>query len=130
MGMPWEGVSFDEYADATDDEVVPPLSSTATGEDLTDEEKSVLRSADGEIMAVPVTVSAIGGVYNTTAMDELGLTPPTTWSELLGFCHDATASGRVAYGLGLKDAWTSQFVSYALGQPQMYGVRLRYSFGR
>lgn len=61
MGMAWEGVSFDEYADATDDEVVPPLSSTATGEDLTDEEKQVTNTNytmfDLNVDSIDVTLS-------------------------------------------------------------------------
>jgi len=83
--------------------------------DLTDADASVLRNAAGEIVAVPTTVSAIGGVYNQTAVDAAGLEIPTTWSDMLAFCGEARDQGLVAYGLGLKDAWTSQFVSYALG---------------
>jgi len=82
---------------------------------LSDADASVLRDDDGNIVAVPVTTSAIGGVYNQTEMDAAGLSIPTTWSDLLDFCGDARDADVVPFGLGLKDAWTSQFVSYALG---------------
>lgn len=59
MGMAWEGVSFDEYAD--DDEVAPPLSSTATGENLTDAEKEVTNTNytmfDLNVDSIDVTLS-------------------------------------------------------------------------
>lgn len=74
----------------------------------------VLKSSDGVLSGIPVTTSAIGGVYNTSVMDEVGLSVPTTWSEVLEYCADAQAAGKVPYGLGLKDAWTGQFVPYAL----------------
>lgn len=100
---------------ASNNGFLEPLDEVDFGDQITDSQREVLESDDGELMAVPVTVSAIGGVYNTTAIDELGLQVPTTWSEVLAFCADAVDEGRVPYGLGLRDAWTGQFVSYALG---------------
>ncbi|CAO1638807.1 unnamed protein product [Sympodiomycopsis kandeliae] len=59
MGMAWEGTSFDEYAD--DDEVAPPLSSTATGENLSDEEKETVNTNytmfDLNVDSIDVTLS-------------------------------------------------------------------------
>jgi raffinose/stachyose/melibiose transport system substrate-binding protein len=82
---------------------------------LSEDQVGVLSSADGQIMGVPVTTAAVGGVYNVTKLDELGLTIPTTFSEVLAFCSDARAAGVTPFGFGAKDAWTTQFVPYALG---------------
>ncbi len=81
---------------------------------LPDSIRDVVSSTDGAVSGVPVTTSAIGGVYNTTIMDENNLEIPSTYGEVLTYCKDAKAAGLVPYGLGLKDAWTGQFVSYAL----------------
>jgi len=81
---------------------------------LPDSLKPVLTSAKGQVSAVPVTTSAIGGVYNKTVLDKNGLSIPTTWSQVMQYCSDAKAKGLIPFGLGLKDAWTGQFVPYAL----------------
>ncbi|SEE70057.1 ABC transporter substrate-binding protein [Ruania alba] len=99
---------------ATNNGFLEPLDGMDFIDELNESELGVLTSEDGQVMAVPMTTTAIGGVYNTTVTDELGLTIPTTWSEVLTFCEEAVAAGRVPYGLGLRDAWTGQFVSYAL----------------
>lgn len=99
---------------ATDKGFYSDLSGLDFVADLPESLKPVLSSQDGAISAVPVTTSAIGGVYNATVMADNGLSIPTTWSEVLSYCADAQAAGLVPYGLGLKDAWTGQFVPYAL----------------
>lgn len=76
--------------------------------------RSVLTSDNGKLVVVPVTTSAIGGVYNKTVLDQIGVKIPTTWSEVLQYCSSVKAAHKVPYGLGLKDSWTGQFVSYAL----------------
>src|SRR6266545_7869872 len=38
-------------------------------------------------------VNGIGAVYNQQAMDQAGLKPPGTWTELLSFCKAAAAKG-------------------------------------
>ncbi|MFJ6651877.1 ABC transporter substrate-binding protein [Microbacterium sp. NPDC091313] len=80
----------------------------------------LLSDDDGAVVAVPMTFSSIGAIYNTDAMSEVGLTAPTTWDEVLKFCADATAAGKVAYGLGLSDTWTTQLIPYALTATLVY----------
>ncbi|CAH0123815.1 Multiple sugar-binding protein [Microbacterium sp. Bi98] len=82
--------------------------------------KRVLVTSEGELVAVPMTFSSIGGVYNETAIESVGMTIPTTWPEVLQFCADAKANGKVAYGLGLSDAWTTQLIPYALVATLVY----------
>jgi ABC-type glycerol-3-phosphate transport system substrate-binding protein len=59
-------------------------------------------------------LNGIGAIYNQQAIDKAGLTPPTTWTELLGFCRAAAGKGTPAYALGLQDNWVTQIVLYAL----------------
>ena len=40
---------------------------------------------------------------------------------MLQFCADARAAGKVAYGLGLSDTWTTQLIPYALTATLVYG---------
>lgn len=82
--------------------------------------RDLLTTDDGALVAVPMTFSSIGGIYNQGALDELGLTAPTTWTEVLQFCADATEAGKVAYGLGLSDTWTTQLIPYALTATLVY----------
>ncbi|MVA74709.1 extracellular solute-binding protein [Auraticoccus sp. F435] len=81
---------------------------------LSESLRSVMVDGEGRVVGVPMNSSGIGGMYNATALEEAGLSIPTTWSEVLQFCADASDAGKVAYGLGLKDAWTGQMVPYAL----------------
>lgn len=76
---------------------------------------------DGKTYIAPVTFSGIGAVYNEGTLAEVGLTPPTTWTELLKFCSDAKAAGKVAYALGGATPWNTQLISYALTPTLVYG---------
>jgi len=76
--------------------------------------RSVLLSSSGKVSGVPVTTSAIGGVYNMKVLKDVGATVPQTWDGVLQYCSKVKAAGKVPYGLGLKDSWTGQFVPYAL----------------
>lgn len=87
---------------------------------IPDAARDLLSTSDGELVAVPMTFSSIGGIYNQGALDELGLAIPTTWSEVLQFCSDASAAGKVPFGLGLSDTWTTQLLPYALTATLVY----------
>jgi len=66
-------------------------------------------------------LNGIGAVYNQQALDKAGLTPPTTWTELLAFCRAAKAKGTPAFALGNQDNWVTQLVLYALVATVVYG---------
>jgi raffinose/stachyose/melibiose transport system substrate-binding protein len=97
------------------------LSGTSWASSVPEIAKQQLENDKNKLVAVPMVVSSIGGIYNQNALDEVGLTVPKTWSEVLDFCADATAKGRVAYGLGLSDTWTTQLIPYALSSSLVYG---------
>jgi raffinose/stachyose/melibiose transport system substrate-binding protein len=67
-------------------------------------------------------VNGIGAVYNQQALDKAGLTPPTTWTELLTFCKAAVAKGTPAFALGIQDNWVTQLVLYALVATTVYST--------
>lgn len=66
-------------------------------------------------------LNGIGAVYNQQALDKAGLTPPTTWTQLLTFCKAAAAKGTPAFALGIQDNWVTQLVLYALAATVVYG---------
>ncbi|TCK59244.1 ABC transporter substrate-binding protein [Curtobacterium sp. PhB136] len=97
------------------------LNDQSWAKDVSDTQKEQLSNSKGQLMAVPVTLSSIGGVYNHGAVEAAGLTVPTTWDGVLDFCRGAKAKGNVAYGLGLSDTWTDQLIPYALTASLVYG---------
>ncbi|GAA1769254.1 ABC transporter substrate-binding protein [Kocuria aegyptia] len=76
---------------------------------------------DGTVYGAPISFSGIGAVYNTTAMEETGLTAPTTRTELLEFCQAAQDAGKTAFALGAQTNWVTQLVNYALTPTLVYG---------
>jgi raffinose/stachyose/melibiose transport system substrate-binding protein len=76
---------------------------------------------DGKTYNAVFGLNGIGAVYNQEAMSKAGLTPPTTYTELLTFCRTAAAKGTPAFALGLQDNWVTQIVLYALVATTVYG---------
>lgn len=97
------------------------LSAESWASNVPDSTKRLLSTSEGKLVAVPMTFSSIGVIYNQGALDKLGLKQPTTWSDLINFCKDARSAGKVAFGLGLSDAWTTQLIPYALTASLVYG---------
>jgi raffinose/stachyose/melibiose transport system substrate-binding protein len=67
----------------------------------------------GKTYAFMVEVSGWGAVYNNEAMAAAGLKIPTTYSEVLQFCKDARAKGKVAYSMGTATSYETQNIPYA-----------------
>lgn len=97
------------------------LSDIARVDEFPDSVKSVAQ-VDGKTYVAPTSFSGIGPIYNMTAMEESGFTVPTTWSELMQFCTDATAkTGKPAFYLGAGTNWNTQLITYALTPTLVYG---------
>lgn len=96
------------------------LSDEGWASDVPESARPLVSNSEGQLVGVPMTFSSIAGIYNVGVMEELGLKAPTTWPEVLQFCADATAQGKVAYGLGLSDTWTTQLIPYALTATLVY----------
>jgi raffinose/stachyose/melibiose transport system substrate-binding protein len=78
-------------------------------------------SYNGKTYAYPGTLQGLGAVYNMTKLKELGLTAPTTWSQVLGFCKSATERGVYAYAQGFNDPAGPQMMFLALSANLVYG---------
>jgi raffinose/stachyose/melibiose transport system substrate-binding protein len=91
--------------------------------------KSLVASASyqGKVYDALYGVNGIGAIYNMDALKTAGLTPPTTWSEVLTFCAAAKSKGAVAYALGAQDSWITQLIPYALTSTLVYGPDPQFS---
>ncbi|GAA2892904.1 extracellular solute-binding protein [Streptosporangium fragile] len=83
--------------------------------------RAVTSDPNGKIVAVPVTIGAIGAVWNDQALRKSGLSTPTTWPQVLAFCKAAKEKNVIAFALGLKSSWVTQLVPYALTASLVYG---------
>jgi raffinose/stachyose/melibiose transport system substrate-binding protein len=54
-----------------------------------------------------------GWLYNKAVYDELGLSVPTTWAELMANCETIQAAGKTAVIGSYRDSWTSQLILLA-----------------
>jgi raffinose/stachyose/melibiose transport system substrate-binding protein len=80
-----------------------------------------LVQVDGKTYAVPINSLAVGAIYNGQALQQAGLTAPTTWSELLSFCAAAKAKSKAAFALGVQTDWVTQMVPYSFVATLVYG---------
>lgn len=104
-----------------DDGLLLDLGEQPWAGELSDSQRSVSSDSEGTLVGLPVTVVGIGSIWNDQALEATGLTPPTTWDEIPAFCADARAAGKVAFALGLKSAWTTQLLPYAVTASSVYG---------
>lgn len=75
---------------------------------------------DGKTYGLPSKLDAVGTIYNTATLAELGLEIPTTYSDLLTYCADVKAEGKVAFALGIQTDWVTQLIPYALVPSTVY----------
>lgn len=75
---------------------------------------------DGKLYTVPLALSGLGAIYNMSVLKQLGVAPPTTWSQVLNLCSKAKAAGITAYALGIQDNWVTQLIPYALTPTLVY----------
>jgi len=65
-------------------------------------------SVDGKVVLVPHTADVTNVIwYNTAILDEHGISPPTTWEELLAACDTLNAAGVIPIASGNKDLWAA-----------------------
>ncbi|HWS51261.1 MAG TPA: extracellular solute-binding protein [Microbacterium sp.] len=78
---------------------------------------------EGAVYGYPGAVQPLTAIYNQDTLDEHGLSIPTTLSEMLELCADASAAGIYAYAQGLGDvtAGGPQMLSYAQVSTLVYG---------
>ena len=65
-------------------------------------------SVDGKVVLVPHTADVTNVIwYNKENLDANGLTPPTTWEELLAACDTLNEAGVIPIASGNKDLWAA-----------------------
>lgn len=77
---------------------------------------NALGNVEGETNGVPFALNANGVIYNMDIFDELGLSVPTTWDEMIATAEVVQAAGKVPWYLTWKDAWTTLPPFNALAQ--------------
>ncbi len=75
---------------------------------LIDDELYQAASIDGQVVMVPHTADVSNVLwYNNAILDANGITPPTTWEELLAACDTLDAAGITPIASGNKDLWAA-----------------------
>lgn len=101
---------------------VLPLASEGVLTDLSDQPwaKGVpqtyraLLESDGKIWAYPTSGQAILMFYNKSVFAQVGVEPPTTWSEFLTLCQTLKDAGKIPVAQGLGTPAMVQFIPYML----------------
>ncbi|GAA3905464.1 ABC transporter substrate-binding protein [Microbacterium invictum] len=78
-----------------------------SGEDFVSEIPEGIAGAtqtDDKTYMMPTTMLGFSQWYNMDALEEAGLTPPSTVDELFQFCADATAADKIPYAQGSATA--------------------------
>lgn len=83
---------------------------------------SRLQSVDGETYAFPTYGQAMLAFYNKDVFEEVGVEPPTTWSEFIEIMDELKAAGKVPIALGLADNYIMQFLPFALAGTLVDGL--------
>jgi len=75
---------------------------------LFDDEVFTSLTVDGDVLMVPHAADVTNVLwYNEDIFADAGLTPPTTWDELLATCDALDAEGIVPIASGNKDLWAA-----------------------
>ena len=65
-------------------------------------------TVDGKVVMVPHTAEVSNVLfYNKQILADAGITPPTTWAELLAACDTLSAKGIIPIASGNKDLWAA-----------------------
>jgi raffinose/stachyose/melibiose transport system substrate-binding protein len=75
----------------------------------------------GRTYAYPGTLQGLGGIYNQTRLQELGLQIPRTWTDVMELCESARDAGGYAYAQALNDPSGPQMLYLALTGTLVYG---------
>jgi raffinose/stachyose/melibiose transport system substrate-binding protein len=97
------GASFEDYS-----EYAMPISEYAEGwvDELQTAPQDATTTADGEVKAVPILLAGQEFyLYNDTLFEELGLSLPQNYDELVAVSAAARAAGYSPFAMGAADAW-------------------------
>jgi raffinose/stachyose/melibiose transport system substrate-binding protein len=74
----------------------------------------------GKTLIYSAGSSVIGAIYNKKVFAQVGVKPPTTWSELLDVCDKIKKAGKTPIALGAQTQWITQLITYALVPSTVY----------
>ncbi|MBD2867437.1 ABC transporter substrate-binding protein [Paenibacillus arenilitoris] len=77
---------------------------------LLDSVKPSVTTTDGKVVAVPLETLSWGYLYNKTIFADLGMTPPTTITEMKAVIEKLKANHITPFVLSYKEAWIPQLV--------------------
>ncbi len=83
-----------------------------------------LSAQDGKQYFFPIGYQWSGIYYNVDVFDDLGLTPPTTWDELILIADTLVSAGITPFALAGEDTWLTSlwfsYLNYRLNGPEFY----------
>lgn len=77
---------------------------------LLDSVKPSVTTTDGKVVAVPLETLSWGYLYNKKMFTDLGLTPPTTLTEMKAVVEKLKANNITPFVLSYKESWIPQLV--------------------
>ncbi|CAM4245432.1 raffinose/stachyose/melibiose transport system substrate-binding protein [Paenibacillus endophyticus] len=77
---------------------------------LLDSVKPSVTTTDGKVVALPLETLSWGYLYNKKIFTELGLTPPTTLTEMKAVVEKLKSNNVTPFVLSYKEAWIPQLV--------------------
>lgn len=102
----WAGARLeDRYAEGFALDLTTAVAETELGE-LFDESAFNSMTVDDKIVMVPGNADVTNVIwYNVDVFDELGITPPASWDELVALCPTITDAGMIPMAIGNLDLW-------------------------
>ncbi|MCJ8014560.1 extracellular solute-binding protein [Paenibacillus sp. KQZ6P-2] len=99
----------DTYAQLAKSGLFEDLSGNSLKDNIQPAYLNMLNKLTGSetVYGIPFTANASGVIYNKKMFDELGLTIPKTWDELLATAQKVKDAGKTAFYLTVKDSWTT-----------------------
>ncbi len=83
-----------------------------------------LSAQEGKQYFFPIGYEWSGIYYNKAVFDELGLTPPTTWDEMILVADTILASGITPFAMAGEDDWLTSlwfsYLNYRLNGPEFH----------
>ena len=76
-------------------------------------------SLNGKVYGLIASYQVIGTFYDKKVFAQLGLTPPTTYPQLLAMCSKIAAAGKIPIAVGAQD-FSDIFLGYALVSSTAY----------
>ncbi|WP_219834591.1 ABC transporter substrate-binding protein [Paenibacillus sp. R14(2021)] len=118
------GLASGDGDDVIFNQSVPDLAKAGYLADLSDqpwvanmlEATKPTESYQGKIYGVAQTVATFGVFYNKKIFADLGIQPPTTWSELMAASDKIKAAGITPMVGGFKDQWTLNYLMSGLAE--------------